>query len=75
MESTILSLLPLILIQTIYAIFIAQIAKRTEKSVLKYVVISLIPFIGAFFFIYVMWSTILGLLDAVNQLKAQIRSS
>ena len=75
MESTILSLLPLILIQTIYAIFIAQIAKRTEKSVLKYVVISLIPFIGAFFFIYVMWSTLLGLLDSVNQLKAQIRSS
>lgn len=71
MESSIFSLLPLILMQSIYAILTVQIAKRTGRSVPAYLVMSLIPIIGAFFFIYVMWSTILFVLDSINELKAK----
>jgi hypothetical protein len=71
LESSIFSLLPLILMQSIYAILTVQIAKRTGRSVPAYLVMSLIPIIGAFFFIYVMWSTILFVLDSINELKAK----
>jgi hypothetical protein len=57
--------------QSIYAILTVQIAKRTGRSVPAYLVMSLIPIIGAFFFIYVMWSTILFVLDSINELKAK----
>ncbi|MEN3294524.1 MAG: hypothetical protein V7642_3777 [Burkholderiales bacterium] len=71
METTIISFLPMLIMQAIYAIFVAQIAKRTNKNVPVYVIVSLIPFVGAFFFIYVMWSTVLSVLDSINELKAQ----
>lgn len=71
MESSILSFLPIILMQAIYAILTVQIARRTNRSVPTYLIISLIPLIGAFFFVYVMWSTVLFVLDSINELKAQ----
>ena len=70
MENGFIGFLPLFTMQVIYAIFVAQIAKRTRKPVLVYVIFSLIPFVGAFFFIYVMWTTILRVLDSINELKA-----
>lgn len=69
MESTIVSFLPIILVQAIYAAFVFQIAKRTGKNVLAYCVITLIPGVGMLFFVYVMWSAFVGLLDAVNRLE------
>jgi hypothetical protein len=69
MESIISSFLPMIFIQAIYAAFVFQVAKRTGKSVRVYVVITLVPIIGGFFFLYVMWSTFLDLLDSVNRLE------
>lgn len=71
MESTILSLLPLFIMQSIYAVLVAQIARRRNKSVLIYVLASLIPVAGTFFFMYVMWSTILNVLDSINEIKAR----
>lgn len=71
MDTTIISFLPIFIMQAIYAVFIAQIAKRTGKNVPFYVIVSIIPFVGAFFFIYVMWSTVLRVLDSINELKAQ----
>lgn len=71
METTIISFLPMLIMQAIYAIFVAQIAKRTNKNVSVYVIVSLIPLVGAFFFIYVIWSTVLSVLDSINELKAQ----
>jgi len=62
--------LPLIIIQLVYAIFAAQVAKRTGRSVPLFVVLTLIPLFGAFFFIYVMWSTALFVLDSINELKS-----
>lgn len=69
MDSFIGSFLPLMFIQAVYAIFVAQVAKRTSKNIRVYVIITLVPIIGPFFAIYVFWSTFLGLLDAVNFLK------
>lgn len=57
------------LMQSIYAILIVQIAKGTDRSVPIYLIFSLIPIVGAFFFIYVMWSTVLFMLDSINELK------
>jgi uncharacterized membrane protein len=71
MGTTIISFLPMFIMQVIYAVFMAQIAKRTNKSATVYVIVSLIPFIGAFFFIYVMWSTVLWTLDSINELRAK----
>jgi uncharacterized membrane protein len=71
METTIISFLPMFIMQAIYAIFMAQIAKRTNKNVAAYVILSLIPFVGVFFFIYVMWSTVLWTLDSINALRAE----
>lgn len=71
MDSSIISFLPFLTMQVIYSIFVAQIAKRTNKNVVLYVVLSLIPFLGAFFFIYVMWTTLLRVLDQLNELKEQ----
>ena len=71
METTIISFLPIFIMQAIYAVFVAQIARRTSKNVPFYIVATLIPFVGAFFFIYVMWSTVLRMLDSINELKAQ----
>jgi uncharacterized membrane protein len=70
-ETTFISFLPMLIMQAIYAVFVAQIAKRTGRSVPVYVILSLIPIVGAFFFIYVMWSTVLRVLDSINELKAQ----
>ncbi|RZI41518.1 hypothetical protein EGT07_18225 [Herbaspirillum sp. HC18] len=71
METTIVSFLPIFIMQAIYAVFAAQIAKRTNKNVPLYVIVSLIPFIGTFFFIYIIWSTVLWALDSINELRAQ----
>jgi len=62
------------IIQLIYAVFVAQIAARTNKNIPVYVVVTLIPIVGMFFLIYVFWSTILSLLDSVNQLKQSLTS-
>ncbi|WP_050477718.1 hypothetical protein [Herbaspirillum rhizosphaerae] len=72
MGSTLISFLPMFIMQLIYAVFVAQIAARTNKNVPVYVVVTLIPFVGMFFLIYVLWSTILSLLDSVNQLKQSL---
>lgn len=71
METTIISFLPMFIMQVVYAIFVAQIAKRTNKSVAFYVILSLVPFVGTFFFMYVMWTTVLWTLDSINALRAQ----
>lgn len=71
METTIISFLPMFIMQAIYTIFVAQVAKRTKKNVPVYVFVSLIPFVGAFFFIYVMWTTVLWGIDSINELRAQ----
>lgn len=69
--ATIISILPMVIMQVVYAGFVAQIARRTNKNVLVYVIASLVPIVGAFFIIYVFWSTALWALDSINELKAQ----
>nr|WP_315489506.1 hypothetical protein [uncultured Rhodoferax sp.] len=71
METTIINFLPMFIMQIFYAAFAAQIAKRTNKSVALYVALSLIPVLGMFFFMYVMWTTVLWTLDSINALRAQ----
>jgi hypothetical protein len=61
--------------QIVYAIFTGQIAKRRNKNVIAYVIVSLIPFVGMFFFIYVMWSTVLWTLDSINELRIGNRAA
>lgn len=70
MENGFIQFLPILTMQVIYAIFAAQIAKRTDKNVPVYLILSLIPFFGLFFLIYVMWTTVLRVLDSINELKA-----
>lgn len=74
MGPTLISFLPMFIMQLIYAVFVGQIAARTNKNVPVYVVVTLIPIVGMFFLIYVFWSTILSLLDSVNQLKQSLTS-
>jgi hypothetical protein len=69
---TLLSLLPLMLMQAIYAIFIVLIAKRTNKNVWLYAILSIVPVLGMFFFLYVIASTFLRLLDSVNALEKKV---
>lgn len=66
---TLFSLMPMFIMQSIYAVFVFQIAKRTEKNAPLFTVATLIPLLGAFFVIYVFWSTTLYLLDSVNELR------
>lgn len=61
--------------QVILAVFAAQIATRTSRSVPLFVAFTLIPLLGLFFFLYVMWSTILLVQDRLNELKMQIEVS
>ncbi|WP_312589603.1 hypothetical protein [Comamonas terrigena] len=61
----------MMLIQGIYAIFAAQVAKRTQRSVPLFAILTLIPVFGMLFFIYVIWSTTLYVLDSLNELKAK----
>lgn len=68
---TLTSLIPMMLIQGIYAIFAAQVAKRTQRSVPLFVILTLIPLFGMLLFIYVIWSTTLYVLDSINELKAK----
>jgi hypothetical protein len=69
-ENGFIQFLPILTMQVIYANFAAQIAKRTDKNVPVYLILSLIPFFGLFFLIYVMWTTVLRVLDSINELKA-----
>ncbi|MEN9983817.1 MAG: hypothetical protein RI918_1786 [Pseudomonadota bacterium] len=69
---TLISLVPLMLMQAIYAIFIALIAKRTNKNVWLYTILSIVPILGMFFFLYVIASTFLRLLDSVNALEKKV---
>jgi hypothetical protein len=72
---TLIGLLPVLITQLIYAVFIAQVAKRTGKNATVYVVLTLIPILGAFFVIYVLWSTVLWALDSINELKTRAAGS
>ena len=65
----ILSFLPLILVSAIFSIFTYKVAEKTGQSKLLYVFITLIPGIGTIFLIYLVYATILKLLDEVNRLK------
>lgn len=71
MEPEATSYLTLMALQSIYAIFAAQIAKRTNRSVGAFFVCTLIPLVGILFFAYVIWSTALIVLDTLNDLKAK----
>jgi hypothetical protein len=70
-SDTLISLIPMMLIQGIYAIFAAQVAKRTQRSVPLFVILTLIPLFGMLLFVYVIWSTTLYVLDSINELKAK----
>lgn len=73
--NTLIGLVPIFITQLIYAVFVAQVAKRTGKNATVYVVLTLIPILGAFFVIYVLWSTVLWALDSINELKARAPGS
>jgi hypothetical protein len=68
---TFITFLPLMITQLLYAVLAVQIAKRRNKSVPLYFFVSIIPIVGAFFFVYVMWTTILYVLDSINELKSK----
>ena len=64
-----MSFLPLILFSLIFAIFSYKVAEKTGKSKGLYVFVTIIPFVGTLFLVYLLYSTILLLLDEVNALK------
>lgn len=72
MEPEFVSFFPFVIVQVVFAVFAAQIATRTSRSAPLFVAFTLIPLLGLFFFLYVMWSTILLVLDRLNELKMQI---
>lgn len=68
------SFLPMMIIQVIYAVFAGQVAKRTQRSVPAFVILTLIPGLGMLFFIYVIWSTALFILDSISELKIPLKA-
>lgn len=68
---TIMQFLPIVLMQSVFAVFVGQIAARTNKNVPIYVIVALLPIVGNFFHIYVFWSTTLWAIDSINDLKAR----
>ncbi len=57
------------------SIFTYKIAERTNQNKWIYVLLTLIPGFGFIFFIYILLSSILLILDEINYLKSEIQTS
>ena len=66
-------LIVLLLVWITIAIGNGYIAARLGKNVVLWVVLSLIPVVNYFFFIYVGFSVVLGVLDRLNAINGHLR--
>lgn len=48
------------------------IARALGKHVTLWVILSLIPIVNSFFYIYIVYSVVLGILDRLNSLKTRM---
>ncbi len=65
-------LLPLIIISVPFAIGFGYLAKALEKNVVVWVIISLIPLVNYFFWIYAMFVTLLFILENLKDIRANM---
>lgn len=70
----IMSFLPITLMGMFLSIFTYKIAERTNKNKWVYVLLTLIPGFGFFFFVYTLLSSVLIILDQINYLKSKTES-
>ncbi|MEI6846930.1 MAG: hypothetical protein WCK32_02665 [Chlorobiaceae bacterium] len=64
-----IQLIPMILVQCLYAIFTYKVAEKTNKNKALYVVITLIPVLGSLFFFITILTSILYALDEIKKPK------
>jgi len=69
---------PLPLLVVLIALWIALavgngfIARALGKSVVLWVILSLIPFVNSFFYIYIVYAVVLGILNKLNLMQARM---
>ena len=64
-----IQLIPLLIIQGIYAIFTYNVAEKRNKSKILYVVLTLIPGFGSLFFFIIILTSILYVLDEIKKIN------
>ena len=69
------SLIPIIVIFVGFAIGFGFLAKRLEKNVAIWVVLSLIPIINYFFWIYAMFITLYYIIDTLKSVAKSTESN
>lgn len=69
MPNPFIQLIPLLIIQGIYAIFTYNVAEKRNKSKILYVVLTLIPGFGSLFFFIIILTSILYALDEIKKIN------
>jgi len=63
--------LPIILMQAVFAVPAALLARRLDASPTLWAILALIPIIGLFFMYYVGYRVVATVLDRLNELAAR----
>ena len=69
------SLLPIVIIFVVFAIGFGFLAKRLEKNVALWVILSLIPVINYFFWVYAMFITLFYIIDTLKYIEKSTESN
>ena len=69
------SLLPIVIIFVVFAIGFGFLAKRLEKNVALWVILSLIPVVNYFFWVYAMFITLFYIIDTLKYIEKSTESN
>lgn len=72
MMSEMMGFLPLIIMQTIFAVMVYPLTKRMQMNAPLWTVLSLIPIIGFVIFYYIAFKVGIYMLDALNEIKDKV---
>jgi hypothetical protein len=60
------SLLPLMILSIPYAVFAGAVARRLNGNAVVWVILALIPMVGWFFWWYILYKIVTGILDRID---------
>ena len=72
MEPGFLPFLPMIIISIPYAVFAGALAQRLNGNTVLWVILALIPIVGFFFFWYVLYRIVTGILDRIDAVDSKL---
>jgi len=75
MEPGFLPFLPMIIISIPYAVFAGALAQRLNGNTVLWVILALIPFVGIFFFWYLLYRIVTGILDRIDAVGSRLAAS